>query len=256
MQIILQGKVTGIADEKLYDKAEVQVSTQRLSGKVDVIRVLMSDASELKVGDFIEVAGYIKFLAEQKSLCIKAQSYIKLDELPTQQKNLILGEAKLAKSLNTTKQNDKAVGRLHLVDKWENEINCSVWGDNIALCETFTVGDTIDIVGRLHSHIDTSSGSEKYVTEISVLKLRVDEEVPSTTIMVNLNTIESIRAFVSAAYDSNCDILLVSGIYRINGKSILGVFSLDLSKDVECRIKGEKAEIDRFLDKISSVRKE
>ena len=56
MQIILQGKVTGIADEKLYDKAEVQVSTQRLSGKVDVIRVLMSDASELKVGDFIEKA--------------------------------------------------------------------------------------------------------------------------------------------------------------------------------------------------------
>lgn len=256
MQIILQGKVTGIADEKLYDKAEVQVSTQRLSGKVDVIRVLMSDASELKIGDFIEVAGYIKFLVEQKSLCIKAQSYIKLDELPTQQKNLILGEAKLAKALNTTKQNEKAVGRLHLVDKWENEINCSVWGDNIALCETFTVGDTIDIVGRLHSHIDTSAGTEKYVTEISVLKLRVDEEVPSITTMVNLNSIEDIRTFVSAAYDSTCDILLVSGIYKVNGKSILGVFSLDLEKDIECRIKGEKAEIDRFLDKISSVRKE
>lgn len=256
MQIILQGKVTKIANEKLYEKVDVQVSTQRLSGKIDVIRVLFSEMPNLKVGDCVEVSGYIKFLPEHKSLCIKAQSYTKLDELPTQQKNIILGEAKLAKALNITKQNDRQVGHLHLVDKWENEINCSVWGDNIALSTTFEIGDTIDIVGRLHSHTETSSGKERYVTEISVLKLRTEAEEHSVVVTVNLNSIPTVKDFVNAASSVNCNVLLISDIYRVNGKSILGVFSLDLSKDIHCKVTGDELEINKFLDLIEKVRKE
>lgn len=256
MQIILQGKITKIANEKLYEKVDVQISTQRLSGKVDVIRVLFSEMPEVKVGDYIEISGYIKFLPEHKSLCIKAQNYTKLDELPTQQKNIILGEAKLSKTLNITKQNDRRVGHLHLVDKWENEINCSVWGDNIALSTTFEIGDTIDIVGRLHSHIETISGKERYVTEISVLKLRTSNEDPSIVVTISLNTIDKAREFASLANSVDCSILLLSDIYRVDGKSILGVFSLDLSKDIHCKITGEQSEVNKFLSLIEKVRKE
>ena len=256
MQIILQGTVTKIATEKLYEKVDVQVSTQRLSGKIDVIRVLFSEMPDVEVGDYIEIAGYIKFLPEHKSLCIKAQNYTKLDELPTQQKNIILGEAKLAKTLNITRQNERQVGHLHLVDKWENEINCSVWGDNIALSTTFEIGDTIDIVGRLHSHTETSLGKERYVTEISVLKLRTISEDTFTVVTVNLDDLNQAKEFVRVANSVTCNILLISDIYRVDGKSILGVFSLDLSKDIHCKITGEQSEINKFLSQISNVRKE
>ena len=53
------------------------------------------------------------------------------------------------------------------------------------------------------------------------------------TIKVNINTIDKVKKFVNilARYDGDFD--LVSGHYVIDAKSIMGIFSLDLSGDLE-----------------------
>lgn len=59
------------------------------------------------------------------------------------------------------------------------------------------------------------------------------------TIKVSLNSIEKVKVFVNSVskYDSDFD--LISGRYVIDAKSIMGIFSLDLSKPIELSIHDE-----------------
>lgn len=54
--------------------------------------------------------------------------------------------------------------------------------------------------------------------------------------MLDLNSIDRVKGFVSAieGFDGYFD--LASGRYVIDAKSIMGIFSMDLSKKVEFRI--------------------
>ena len=54
--------------------------------------------------------------------------------------------------------------------------------------------------------------------------------------MLDLNSIERVKGFVTAieGFDGYFD--LVSGRYVIDAKSIMGIFSMDLSQNVEFRI--------------------
>ena len=54
--------------------------------------------------------------------------------------------------------------------------------------------------------------------------------------MLDLNSIERVKGFVTAieGYEGYFDI--VSGRYVVDAKSIMGIFSMDLSKNVEFRI--------------------
>ena len=60
------------------------------------------------------------------------------------------------------------------------------------------------------------------------------------TIKVSLNSIEKVKVFVNSVskYDSDFD--LISGRYVIDAKSIMGIFSLDLSKPIELSIHDDK----------------
>lgn len=72
-----------------------------------------------------------------------------------------------------------------------------------------------------------------------------------TTIFIP--SIDAVKAFVSIACKYNCHITLKSGVYAVDAKSILGVFSLDVSKPIETVIKiGENGIDDRdeFVDAI------
>ncbi|SEW42353.1 HPr family phosphocarrier protein [[Clostridium] fimetarium] len=72
---------------------------------------------------------------------------------------------------------------------------------------------------------------------------------------VDLNSIKKINDFVNivSKYDDNID--LVSGRYVVNAKSILGVFSLDLSKPLKVEFYGSKSEeqIKQMLSKFEAV---
>lgn len=56
------------------------------------------------------------------------------------------------------------------------------------------------------------------------------------TVKISLNSIEKVKSFVNdiAKFDSDFD--LVSGRYVIDAKSIMGIFSLDLSKPINLSI--------------------
>lgn len=65
-------------------------------------------------------------------------------------------------------------------------------------------------------------------------------------VMVNLNKIEAVKSFVNQTmkYDSSLVSLdLISDRYVIDAKSILGIFSLDLTKDIVLRINTEDEKI-------------
>ena len=50
------------------------------------------------------------------------------------------------------------------------------------------------------------------------------------TLKISLNSIDKVKAFVNEISKFDCDFDLVSGRYVIDAKSIMGIFSLDLSK--------------------------
>lgn len=52
-------------------------------------------------------------------------------------------------------------------------------------------------------------------------------------IQVLLNSIDKVREFVNIAGNVDCNFDLKSGRYIIDGKSIMGIFSLDLSQPLE-----------------------
>ena len=67
------------------------------------------------------------------------------------------------------------------------------------------------------------------------------------TVKISLNSIDKVKAFVNtiARYDEDFD--LVSGRYVIDAKSIMGIFSLDLSKPIDLCIHAEE-DLDAVLE--------
>ena len=52
------------------------------------------------------------------------------------------------------------------------------------------------------------------------------------TVRISLNSIDKVKSFVNDLAKFDADFDLVSGRYVIDAKSIMGIFSLDLSKPV------------------------
>ncbi|MFG6382835.1 MAG: HPr family phosphocarrier protein [Lachnospiraceae bacterium] len=55
-------------------------------------------------------------------------------------------------------------------------------------------------------------------------------------IAISLNSIDRVKNFVAITTKFDTDIDLVSGRYVIDAKSIMGIFSMDLSKPIILRI--------------------
>ena len=75
-----------------------------------------------------------------------------------------------------------------------------------------------------------------------------------TTTKVNLQAINDVKDFVNIVMRYDFDIDLVSGRYAIDAKSIMGIFSLDLSKPIQLNAHTDDAEdflkdIERFIVK-------
>ena len=63
-----------------------------------------------------------------------------------------------------------------------------------------------------------------------------------------LNTINDVKSFVNTVAKYDFDVDLVSGRYAIDAKSIMGIFSLDLSKPIQLEAHTEDA--DTFFEDI------
>ena len=62
-----------------------------------------------------------------------------------------------------------------------------------------------------------------------------------TKVNVRLNSIEKVRDFVNIVTKFDYDFDLVHGRFVIDAKSIMGIYSLDLSKDVDLVIHTDEA---------------
>ena len=70
------------------------------------------------------------------------------------------------------------------------------------------------------------------------------------TVHISLNSIDKVKAFVTEITKFDNDFDLVSGRYVIDAKSIMGIFSLDLSKPIELNIHSE-SNVDEILEALT-----
>lgn len=70
-------------------------------------------------------------------------------------------------------------------------------------------------------------------------------------VQISLNSIDKVKHFVNDITKFDFDFDLVSGRYVIDAKSIMGIFSLDLSKPIDLNIHVEdEAEAEKVLASI------
>lgn len=72
------------------------------------------------------------------------------------------------------------------------------------------------------------------------------------TFFVTLPSINDVKHFVDAAIRCTCEVDVLSGRYVIDAKSIMGLFSLDLSKPVQVEFHGTDTEGADFQREIAS----
>jgi phosphotransferase system HPr-like phosphotransfer protein len=73
------------------------------------------------------------------------------------------------------------------------------------------------------------------------------EVIMMKTVQISLNSIDKVKAFVNDITKFDNDFDLVSGRYVIDAKSIMGIFSLDLSKPIDLSIHAEE-NLDEILE--------
>ena len=67
------------------------------------------------------------------------------------------------------------------------------------------------------------------------------------TVQISLNSIDKVKSFVNAITQFEYDFDLISGRYVSDAKSIMGIFSLDLSKPIDLAIHAE-ANVDEIME--------
>lgn len=70
-----------------------------------------------------------------------------------------------------------------------------------------------------------------------------------TTATIKITEISDVKDFVNIVTRCPYDVDIISGRYAIDAKSIMGIFSLDLSKELELKVHSD--DCGEFLDEIS-----
>lgn len=73
------------------------------------------------------------------------------------------------------------------------------------------------------------------------------------TMNINLATVDVVKKFVNLTAKIDGDIALISGRWVIDGKSIMGIFSLDLSKDLICEIEASEEQVTIFENELKKL---
>lgn len=69
------------------------------------------------------------------------------------------------------------------------------------------------------------------------------------TCEIMLSSINDVKAFVNVVNNYNFDVDLVSGRYVVDAKSIMGIFSLDLSKPIKVEVREDDSE--KFFEELT-----
>lgn len=67
---------------------------------------------------------------------------------------------------------------------------------------------------------------------------------------IKLNTINEVKEFVNIVLQCPYDVDLVSGRYIIDAKSLMGIFSLDLTRPIDLEADIDSDDVEKLLKKI------
>lgn len=71
------------------------------------------------------------------------------------------------------------------------------------------------------------------------------------SVQISINTAEKVKSFIKDIAKIECECDLVSGNYSVNAKSMMGIFSLDISNPVRLNIYTEDNS-DALLDALAA----
>ena len=71
------------------------------------------------------------------------------------------------------------------------------------------------------------------------------------TVKITLSSIDKVKSFVNTITRFDNDFDLVSGRYVIDAKSIMGIFSLDLSRPIDLSIHAEDESLEEIMKALS-----
>ena len=71
------------------------------------------------------------------------------------------------------------------------------------------------------------------------------------TVNISLNSIDKVKTFVNLINKFDYDFDLVSGRYTIDAKSIMGIFSLDLSTPITLNIHADEADAELIVKELT-----
>lgn len=92
---------------------------------------------------------------------------------------------------------------------------------------------------------------------MTILILKYLEEVGTMReVQISLRTIEEVKEFVQTITMFDGDFELISGEYIVDAKSILGLFSVDLSKPVTLRIDVNDSKMNEVLTVVEKYKAE
>lgn len=86
-------------------------------------------------------------------------------------------------------------------------------------------------------------------------KLKVKGEIKMSTINILIDSISKVKEFNNLAVKFPCEIDIASGRYIIDGRSLMGLFSLDLGKPVEMRFDKKYEDLANLLFSKFEVKK-
>lgn len=155
---------------------ECYVKNQRKSGAYDEIRVTYTNA-DIKQGDLVYLEGELRtYKVDGRNTLYVHTKQIDIVSDISESINEVSGTGVLCKDIVIRDLDDKSIADLTLrCDRGNNKysyIYCSVWNRMTRYCKHYAVGDSINILGRLHSHYR----GDVLSTEVSIYRYRKEEE--------------------------------------------------------------------------------
>lgn len=72
---------------------------------------------------------------------------------------------------------------------------------------------------------------------------------------LNIGTISKVKDFANCNWNFNGTVDVISGRYIIDGKSIMGIFSLDLTRSVHIKLTADsESEIEKLLESYRNIK--
>lgn len=162
---------------------KVIISVKRKSGVIDNVPVYLFNGDAFKLGEMVEVDGYIKtynqnsYNGQRRLLVYVMANDVKKADSQTYCNHISFeGYAVSVKEIRRTPLG-RWISEIIIAVNFENHssyIPCIAWGANARFTQTIMPGDKVDVSGQFHSRVYNKS-EENFVVEKTAYEISIDE---------------------------------------------------------------------------------